>query len=89
MVAEVMFISNAHQHQNNCLLDYGASHHTCLHRSWFSSYESNDEGVFYMRNDISYKILEIRSVKIRMYDGTVKTLTEVRHVIELRKNLNL
>ena len=40
-----------------------------------------------MGNDISYKILGIESVKIRMYYCTVKTLNEVRHVPELRKNL--
>ena len=40
-----------------------------------------------MGNDISYKIIIIGNVKIRMYDGTMKTLTSVRHVPELRKNL--
>ena len=87
MVVEVLSISNVHQHQNNWLLDSSASHHMCLHRSWFSSYQSIDDGVVYMGNDISCKILRIRIIKIRMYDGTVKTLTEVRHVPELRKNL--
>ena len=75
------------KHQNNWLLDLGASHHMCLHRSWFSSYQSIDEGVVYMGNDISYKKIGIESVKIRMYNGVVKTLNEVSYVPELRKNL--
>ena len=36
---------------------------------------------------ISYRIFGIRSIKFKMYDGTVRALTEVRHVTRLRKNL--
>ena len=44
------------------------------------------KGVVYMGNDISCKIIGIRSVKIRMYDGNVKTLARVMCVPEIRKN---
>ena len=40
-----------------------------------------------MGNDAPCKIVGIGSVKIKMYDGVVRTLTEVRHVPELKKNL--
>ena len=40
-----------------------------------------------MGSDISCKILGIKSVKIRMYDGTVKTLAQVRSIPKLRNNV--
>ena len=40
-----------------------------------------------MGNDISCKVVGIGSIRIKMFDGTVKILTDVRHVPELRKNL--
>jgi hypothetical protein len=40
-----------------------------------------------MGNDFSCKIFGVGSVWIKMHDGSVRTLTYVRHVPELRKNL--
>jgi hypothetical protein len=40
-----------------------------------------------MGNDISCKIIGIGSIMVKMYDDTVRMLTYVRHVPELRKNL--
>jgi hypothetical protein len=40
-----------------------------------------------MGNDISSKVVGIGSIRIKMFDGTVKILTDVRHVPDLRKNL--
>ena len=40
-----------------------------------------------MGNDISCKVVGIGSIQIKMFDGFVKILTDVRHVPELRKNL--
>jgi hypothetical protein len=40
-----------------------------------------------MGNDISCKVVGIGSIQIKMFDGSVKILTDVRHVPELRKSL--
>ena len=40
-----------------------------------------------MGNDLSCKTVGIGTVKIKMHDGIIRTLTEVRHVLELKKNL--
>jgi len=58
-----------------------------LHRNWFSTYQSIDDDVVFMGNDISCKIVGIGSIRVKMYDGIVRTLTNVRHVPELKKNL--
>ncbi|KAK2986648.1 hypothetical protein RJ640_011726 [Escallonia rubra] len=40
-----------------------------------------------MRNDVACKVVGICSIQIRMRDGIMRTLSDVRHVSELRKNL--
>ena len=39
-----------------------------------------------MGNEFSFKIVGVGSVQIRMHDGYVRTLIDVRHVPKLRKN---
>jgi hypothetical protein len=69
------------------LLDSSATNHMCLHRHWFITYQSIYDGIVYMGNDISCKVVGIDSIQINMFDGSVKILTDVRHVLELRNNL--
>ena len=38
-------------------------------------------------NNMPYKTISIGSIKIRMYDGIVRTLSNVRHVPDLKKTL--
>ena len=87
MTDEVMSISNDSHHDKHWLLDSGVTNHMCLHKHLFSTYQPIDDGVVFMGNDISYKIFGIGSVGIKMYDDSIRTLTGVRHVPELRKNL--
>jgi hypothetical protein len=44
------------------LLDYGASNHMCFHIGWFITYQSIDDGIVYMGNDISCKVVGISSI---------------------------
>jgi hypothetical protein len=87
MTDEVLSISIGSCHDQQWLLDYGASNHMCLHRHWFVTYQSIDDGIVYMGNDISCKVVGIGSIRIKMFDGTFKILIDVRHVLQLRNNL--
>jgi hypothetical protein len=87
MTDEVLSISIGSRHDQQWLLDSGASNHICLHRNWFITYQSIDDGIVYMGNDISCKVVGIGSIQIKMFDGTFKILIDVRHVLELRKKL--
>jgi hypothetical protein len=40
-----------------------------------------------MGNDISSKVVGIGSIRIRMFDGTVKILADVSHVPDIKKSL--
>jgi hypothetical protein len=59
----------------------------CLHRHSFITYQSIDDGLVYMGNDISSKVVGIGSIRIRMFDGTVKILADVSHVPDIKKSL--
>ncbi|KAG8472618.1 hypothetical protein CXB51_034307 [Gossypium anomalum] len=69
------------------ILDSGCSFHMCPNREWFSTYNSVEGGVVRMGNDSSSKVIGIGIVKIKMHDGMIRTLSDVRYVPDLRKNL--
>ncbi|KAK5825428.1 hypothetical protein PVK06_020262 [Gossypium arboreum] len=60
------------------ILDSGFSFHMCPNREWFSTYSLVEGGVVYMGNDSSSKVIGIGTVKIRIHDGTIRTLSDVR-----------
>lgn len=73
---------------NDCwVLDSTCSYHMCTHRDRFHSYRSGNFGSVLMGNDVSCKVIGMGSIKFKMFDGVVRTLENVRHVLELKKNL--
>mgnify|MGYP001122599449 CR=1 FL=1 len=42
-----------------------------------------------MRDDHALEIAGVGTIKLRMYDGTIRTIQDVRHVNGLKKNLLL
>ncbi|PHT81193.1 hypothetical protein T459_14208 [Capsicum annuum] len=59
----------------------------CPNRDWFTIFESVGGGVVLMGNNTPCKVLGKGTVQIRMHDGVVRTLTDVRYVPNLKKNL--
>ncbi|KAG8499228.1 hypothetical protein CXB51_005739 [Gossypium anomalum] len=55
--------------------------------SKFTTYETVSEGVVLMGNNASYKIASVGTIKVKMFDGVVRTLSDIRHVPELKRNL--
>ena len=56
-------------------------------RDWFSTYELVHKGAVLMVNNASCKAAGIRTVRIKIFDGVVHTLGDVRHVLDLKMNL--
>ncbi|KAG8478350.1 hypothetical protein CXB51_028073 [Gossypium anomalum] len=56
-------------------------------RDWFTTYETVSKGVVLMGNNASCKIAGVETIKVKMFDGVVRTLSDVRHVPELKRNL--
>ena len=70
------------------MMDSGATYHIYPRRDWFSSFEKLKRwDVMLMGNDHVCPIDDIGSVRIRMYDGVVRELKEVRFVSQLTKNI--
>ena len=68
------------------LLDLGSTYHMCPKREWFSTYKSYDGGSVLMGNDDVCKTVGIDNICMRMSDGHVTTLMNMRHVLDLKKN---
>ncbi|KAG8499425.1 hypothetical protein CXB51_005933 [Gossypium anomalum] len=71
------------------ILDSGCTFHMSPNRDWFTTYETVSEGVVLMGNNASCKIAGVGIIKVKMFDGVVRTLSDVRHVPELKRNLIL
>ena len=56
-------------------------------KDWFNTYRSINSGFVLMGNDASCKVARIWNIRIKMFDGVVRTLCDVRHVPDLRKNM--
>ena len=57
------------------------------HRDWFCTYEPISEGSMLMGDDHALEIVGVGNIKIKMFDGSINTIQEVRHVKGLKKNL--
>uniref|UniRef100_A0A2N9ID98 CCHC-type domain-containing protein n=1 Tax=Fagus sylvatica TaxID=28930 RepID=A0A2N9ID98_FAGSY len=55
--------------------------------NWFDTYRSINCGSVRMGNDAACTIIGMGTIKIKMSDGVVRTLEEVRHIPDMRKNL--
>ena len=87
MIDEVLYVCNIFEYNEEWLLDSGASHHICPRKDWFASYQTINDGTVLLGDNHSCKTIGVGSVKIKMFDGVIRTLTDVRHVPELKKNL--
>ncbi|KAG8497256.1 hypothetical protein CXB51_008476 [Gossypium anomalum] len=69
------------------ILDSGCTFHMSPNQDWFTTYEIVSEGVVLIRNNASCKIASVGTINVRMLDGVVRTLSDIRHVPELKRNL--
>ncbi|KAG8485911.1 hypothetical protein CXB51_020221 [Gossypium anomalum] len=69
------------------ILDSDCTFHMSPNWDWFTTYETVSEGVVLMGNNASCKITGVTTIKVKMFDGVVKTLSDVRHVPKLKRNL--
>ncbi|GJR57614.1 putative polyprotein [Tanacetum coccineum] len=69
------------------IMDSACSFNMSPNQDWFVTYEEFDDGHVFMGNDSPCKVVGIGTIRIKMHDGVVRTLTDVRHVTDLKKNL--
>ena len=56
-------------------------------KEWFTSYRSSLFGTIHLGDDKPCAIIGIGNIKIQLHDGVVRTLNDVRHIPDMRKNL--
>ncbi|KAE8686001.1 hypothetical protein F3Y22_tig00111088pilonHSYRG00304 [Hibiscus syriacus] len=69
------------------LINSGATYHMTSRREWFHHYEPVSGRSVYSCNDHALEIVGVGTVKLKMYDGTIKVVRDVRHVKGLKKKL--
>lgn len=74
-------------HSDTWIMDTGASFHMTPNREWFETYKAGNMGSVRLADDKACGVVGIGQVKFRMYDGTIRTLTDVRHIPVMKKNL--
>lgn len=87
-VGEFLVISEGNSKPDEDLvLDTTCTFYMCLNWDSLSTYEVVSKGIVVMSNNTSCKIVGIRRIRTRMFDGTITTLDEVMHVPDLKRNL--
>ena len=59
------------------VLDSACSYHMTPRRDWFTTFQLISGGEILMGNNMICKVLGIGTVRIKMYDGVVRTLSNV------------
>lgn len=68
-------------------MDFGCTFHICPNRDWFADYEAKNGGVVLIGNDAQCHVVGVGSVQIKSHNGCIRTLTNVRHVSNVKRNL--
>ena len=58
-------------------------------KDWFDTYKPCNSGMVQMSNDATCPFIGIGTMKIKMFDEVVRVLSNVKYVLDLRKNLIL
>ena len=69
------------------ILDSGCSFHMCPERKYFDTNRACDDGTILIGNGSASRVVGISTVKMKMFDGIVRTLANVKHVTRLRRLL--
>ena len=80
-------VATSGSYSDEWLLDSACSYHMCPNREWFLSLTKLDGGIVLMGNDNPCKIEGIGRIRLKLHDGTVKVLKDVRYILDLKKNL--
>ncbi|KAH9770422.1 hypothetical protein KPL71_012370 [Citrus sinensis] len=69
------------------ILDTGATYHLCPIKECFTDFRNLESGVVVMGNDQPCHTMGIGTIRLKMFDGMIRELKEVRFVPALKKNL--
>ena len=85
-LSEVLTVSNILV-PDEWILDSGCSFHMSPNRSWFTNFNEHESGTVYMGNNNTCTVQGIGDIKLKLHDGKIRLLTNVRYVPGLKRNL--
>ncbi|KAG1368365.1 hypothetical protein COCNU_14G008330 [Cocos nucifera] len=87
MEDDLLVVSDGYKNNTDIwTLDLACSYHYTPNQSCFAIY-AKIEGSVILGDDHSCKVAGIGTIRVGMFDGMVRTLTNVKHISELKKNL--
>ena len=69
------------------MLDFGCSFHICPNKNWFKDFNANESSIVYMGNHNTCKVQGIGNITLKLHNGKIRLLTNVRFVLDLKRNL--
>ena len=69
------------------ILNTGATYHLCPIKEWFADFRNLGSDAVVMGNDQPCRTMEIGTIWLKMFDGMVRKLKEVRFVPVLKEKL--
>ena len=71
------------------IMDLACSYQMTLNKDWFDIYRLVNYGFVLMGNDASCRVFGMGNIRVKMFDGVIRTLCDIRHVLDIRKNMVL
>ena len=85
---EMLLVSFSPYHlTDSWIMDLACFYHMIPNKDWFDTYRLVNSDSILMGNDASCRVVRIGNIRVKMFDGVIKTLCDVRHVPDLRKNV--
>nr|GEV94970.1 retrovirus-related Pol polyprotein from transposon TNT 1-94 [Tanacetum cinerariifolium] len=78
---------NTEKSRYELIVDSGCTFYMIPYRSWFTTYESYNGGNVYMGNHSIFHVIGKGNIQVKIHDGVVRTITGLRHVPDLKRNL--
>ncbi|KAH9767149.1 hypothetical protein KPL71_011170 [Citrus sinensis] len=69
------------------ILDSGCTFHMSPCQNFFSEYHKIDGGKVMMGNNAVCKVIGIGNISLKLHNGTIREVKQVRHVPDLKRNL--
>ena len=74
-------------HSNEWIIDSAYTFHMCPKKEWFYNLDESVCGSIFMGNDEACEIFGMGKIKLKLHDGTIRNLTKVLYILNLKKNL--
>lgn len=72
--------------EHSWIMDSGCSFHICSRKSWFENL-TESKGSVLLGNDQSCTVRGVGNIRLKLHDGSIKLLTQVRFIPDIKRNL--